>query len=179
MSHLGAGCENLCEALYENPLIDWHKPNVIFNHPEVVYSLSLQPHKSNDAAAIWIKEILYNHYFNHKTICKMCSFIYLIREPRGTLNSLIKAKNQIDPITRYYIFRLRRLYEMARHTPNALLVNYEDMMPDLIQDYLELKEPISVKVDKKEQYINIPKESMDSAERVYDKYSVALRELLS
>ena len=178
MSHLGAGCENLCEALYENPLIDWYKPNLLCNHPEAIYMLSLQPHKSEDPSSIWMKEILYNHYLSHKVICQMCSFIYLIREPKGTLNSLVKAKDTIDPLTRYYIFRLRRLYEMARHTPNALLLNDLTNASESIQEYLDLKEPIKVKVDEG-QDINIPKQFMDSAERVYEKYSVALKEILN
>ena len=72
MSHLGADCESLCESLYKSPLIDWHKPAVLLNHPDAVYKISQQ---STKESSILMKEVLFNHYFNNKVLYKMCTFV--------------------------------------------------------------------------------------------------------
>ena len=49
---------------------------------------------------------------------------------------------------RYYCFRLRRLYEMAKKTPGAIFLTWDDIKSkkklELVENYLNIKEKINL-----------------------------------
>lgn len=146
ISHEGSNSDALCEILNRNPRVQFTHPNLVYNHPEVVESLTNHVHKLSNSAAVWLDMVLHNFYFSHKEIYKMCKFIYMIREPKPTLNSIVDLNSNADCVTRYYCYRLRRICEMARDTPGSLLLQWEDVYTGrafhLIERFLGLKEPL-------------------------------------
>lgn len=74
----------------------------------------------------------------------------------------------------YYLFRLRRMYEMAYQTPDGIFLTYEDMLKDegrkLVSDYLGIKSipPVTPAEDRSESWI---------PDRGYTKYLTMFRSL--
>jgi hypothetical protein len=92
-------------------------------------------------------ELLYNYSLSTKYALNVCKFIYVIRDAESTLNLLMENESFKKPIhaQRYYLYRLRRICEMAKRTPGAVVLNYYDIKnkkgSEAIQNYLNLKEP--------------------------------------
>jgi len=107
----------------------------------------------------------------------------LIRPAKPTLWEIKTNKEEYSELTacRYYCFRLRRIYEMARSTPGAILLTYDDLSSrkglDLIQEYLNLAQPLV------SQKLLEPKEEdfssflMNTAQDCYEKYLYHLKQL--
>lgn len=148
ISHEGSNSDALCEILNRNPRVQLTHPNLVYNHPEVVESLTNHTHKLSNSAAVWLDVVLHNFYFSHKEIYKMCKFIYMIREPKPTLDSIVDLNSNTDCVIRYYCYRLRRICEMARSTPGSLLLQWEDVYTGrafhLVERFLGLKEPLQL-----------------------------------
>src|SRR5581483_5367312 len=122
VSHEGSGSSALCSLLDKNSRIQWCKPNIIYDHPFSLEKITSISHKLKNAAAIWLDEILYNHYFSSKILYEWCRFIYVIREAKPTLSLITESRADLLGKARYYTYRLRRICEMARRTPGAVLV---------------------------------------------------------
>ena len=107
-----------------------------------------QKHKLNNRSAIYMDELVYNQQLQTKDAYEICKFIYVIRPPVNTLSLLI-AKDNVKPsfAYRYYSFRMRRICEMAKRTPGAVLLTHDNIMKrqgiDLITQYLGLREPFN------------------------------------
>jgi len=177
ISHEGSGSNDLCNLLKENARIEVYNPNLIFSHPFDLNILTGLPHKCNNVSAIWGAELLHNFYINSKSFYKICKFIYLIRNPRSTFNELIKSKKQFAPMYNYYIFRIRRIYEMARASGGVLLT-WEDLANGkglrLIEDYLYLKDGLKdfpVKIPEPNNHVG----NIENASKLYEKYLFRLR----
>ena len=112
-----------------------------------IYGLTLQDHKCDSRAAVYMDELLYNHQMCLKEALPLCRFIYVVRSPETTLNMLV-SNNKMKPsfAVRYYTYRLRRICEMAKRTPGAILYTFEDLKVgrglDLLTDYLQLRHPV-------------------------------------
>ena len=72
-------------------------------------------------------ELLYNHVFCLKESYPKCQFIYVIREPEPVLKLMVSEGKSLKFAVRHYAYRLRRLCEMARRTPGAVLLTWEDL----------------------------------------------------
>lgn len=149
-SHLYSGSSVLCDALNNHPRIQgfqFGKQNP-YTSPLGLLNLSNKPHKMNNRSAIYMDELLKNQELSTKAAYKNCKFIYVVREPGPVLDFMV-SNDRIKPIfaARYYSFRLRRLCEMAKRTPGAVLVTWEDLLTTrflpMIEDYLELKQSIN------------------------------------
>lgn len=148
-SHLGSGSDVLYKALNQHPQIQGYRSSEegnVYMHPLALLSLVNCRHKLNNSSAIFMDELLLNYCFQIKTVYKTCKFIYVIRDAEPTLNWLVE-KNYFKPLQaqRYYLYRLRRLCEMAKRTPGAVVLNSYDIKHkvggELITDYLDLTEP--------------------------------------
>ncbi len=164
ISHEGSGSSELCKSLDRNPRVQWCRSNLIYDHPFILEQIMSIPHKLNNSAAIWMEELLYNFYFTHKRIYEMCRFIYVIREPRSSVNPL------------YYTYRLRRMCEMARKTPGAVLLTYDDIITGrgfpLLEEYLCLKESIMPVDAVKSDFLG-----SSEAQKSYERYFYYLKNL--
>lgn len=149
-SHLNSGSSALCDALNHHSRIQGYKlaARSPYAGPSNLLTLTEQHHKLSNRSAIYMDEILYNHHLSTKVAYKECSFVYVVREPTVVLNLLVgNEKMKPSFAVRYYTYRLRRLCEMAKRTPGAILLTWDDLVENrgisLIQDYLSLKQPIS------------------------------------
>ncbi len=88
-----------------------------------------------------------NTTFTNKELCKIAKFIYLIRPPYHALHEMAdfdsyKPQEALD----YYIFRLQRVAQLAKLTPGAVFLTYDNLVRkegyDLIESYLNLKTPL-------------------------------------
>jgi hypothetical protein len=184
VSHMASGSTALCQILDKNPRIQWCRTDLVYNHPDALEVLANQPHKLNNAAAIWLDDVLYNFYFTNKALYPFCKFIYVIREAKPTLSLLINSKGDAQGMFRYYTYRLRRICEMARQTPGALLLTWEDMVTGrglpLVEDYLYLKQPLINDITLYPQAPNnlfTTSTMVNQAQAAYERYYYYLRNL--
>ena len=180
-SHMGSGSHILSKLLNLNPRIMSIKTNKVYQHPFALDNLTATPHKLRNAAAIYLDELLFNHSLCCDYIFEICQFIYLVREPRETLNNILQDVGY-HPYSAYHYYRhrLRRLYEMARKTPGAVFLTWEDVVSGsglrLIENYLNLKEPIQpVTADSSKNLVH--PFIVKAAEITYEKYLYKCRKL--
>jgi hypothetical protein len=144
VTHNFSESEKLVYILNTHPRIRIKTTRATYNDPS---DLSALFDDEVDLGIYYGDEILLNTSFQYKQFYKFCNFIYLIRPAKPTINlnleyKLLAKRN----VVKHYCFRLRRIYEMARRTPGAVFLTWNDCangngLP-LIQDYLKLKEPI-------------------------------------
>lgn len=149
-SHLHSGSTALFDALDNHNRVQGYKlaARAPYSSPLNLLALTEQHHKLNNRSAIYMDELLFNHHFSTNRAYEECKFIYVVREPEIVLNALIsEEKMNVSFAVRYYTYRLRRLCEMAKRTPGAVLLTWDDLNQghgmSLIEDYLGLKHPIS------------------------------------
>src|SRR3989344_1392876 len=102
-SHLDSGASILFDIMHQNPRVEGYRLQKTYNHPLSLEMLTNQPHKCKNAAAIYLTELNHNYEFHCKALYSLCRFIYVIREPRSTLNKLM-AIYKDDAATRYYCY---------------------------------------------------------------------------
>lgn len=133
-----------------NPRIQGFRLNRVYSHFFVASDqLTKHRHKCDSSAAIWMDELLFNTmltttvFYEHPKF----KFIYLVRSPEPTLNQLV-VRGNYSPLgaLRYYCYRLRRICEMAKRTPGAVLLTWEEVVSGRgfpkIEEYLELVNPL-------------------------------------
>lgn len=141
-SHFGADSESLCRLLDKHPRIQWFKKPLVFDDLEALNAFTQKKHKAPSKLAIWMTQVLENHYFSHKGLCKVPQFIYVARSAKPTLSALITKEKDCGKMLRYYTLRLRRIYEMARKTEgNSVFVTWDEMAKGMqkIEDFLKIK----------------------------------------
>ncbi len=175
-SHLHSGSRELYNSMNNHSQIQGYNHSV-YSSPLDFLKLTDQYHKLNNRSAVYMDELLFNYSLSTKVAYNECNFIYVIREPISVLNKLVLI-NKMKPIfgLRYYTYRLRRLYEMSKRTPGAILLTWEDLIAnrgiDLLEKYIGLKESIKFKIDNNFDIsdnlinLNLRKESEDC----YQKY---------
>ena len=147
ITHLCSGSPRLIEALNSSDRVHIHTTHNMYFHPEDLNALTDLPHKCRTAAAIYGDQLFYNISFQCKRLYDWCDFIYLIRGGKDTLLELAVNEPYNDLTSyRYYCYRLRRVYEMAKRTPKATLITWNDLktgeaLPEL-EDFLCLKKKL-------------------------------------
>lgn len=148
-SHLYSGSGSLYTALDQHPRIQGFRapePNRYVN-PLDLLRRTEQRHKLGNRSAIYMDELLYNYQLQTKQAYKNCHFLYVVRRPEPVLaRMMVLDKMRPGFAARYYTFRLRRLCEMAKRTPGAILLTYDDLEQgrglDLVADSMNLKTPV-------------------------------------
>jgi hypothetical protein len=183
VSHLGSGSDDLVRVLNDNPRLVVHNTNGEYSHPTDLSWLFKLGHKQDNAAAIYGDHLLHNAGFSCKALYDYCQFIYMIRSARSSLNEIVSLSNyQPENAAKYYTFRLRRICEMAKSTPGAVLLTWEDLanrqgLP-LIEEYLGLKLPLRLMEDlRTEKKDEVPHEIVEEAQESYERYLYYLRQL--
>ncbi len=141
---MGSGAHHLRESLNHYPHICCVHTNKVYTHPKDLDNL-----KSMDRyAKIYLDTIEFNYSFASKAFYDCCDFIYPIRNPKQSLGEMVSEGYSRESAMNYYLFRLRRMYEMAYHTPGSLFLTYEDLEKgsELIQNFLKLKTPPKVRL---------------------------------
>lgn len=171
ISHLGAGSANLCYCLAQSEMVEWAQDGIIYDHPtESVESLLATKHKYSNRIGLYVNEVLYNYQICHKGMCKTCEFIFLIRDPKNS----IKVLKPVDSVfaLNYYIFRLRRIYEMAKESKGAIFLTWDDLMNKkgmtLVSKKLNISDLQFKEVPSNRQLLDLPKSLLKEAERAYE-----------
>ena len=142
LTHQCSGSEPLLETLGANPRIQVYRTGRTYLHPLSLEDLTGMPHKTRNAAAVWLDEIRYNYQFGNKSLYPLARFLYMVRPAAPTLTCLVTGGYEPDFAARYYCYRLRRLAEMAKRTPGAILITPDKPALDLVAEYLSLKQPL-------------------------------------
>lgn len=148
VSHLHSGSFSLCNVLNNNPRVSVWSTDILYNHPSDLDSLLEQKHKNLTSAAVYADHLLYNPRLSSSCFYDFSKFIYMIRPAKPTMNMLVSSrKYDLHTAKRYYSFRLRRICEMARNTPGAVLTTWNGLRSGeaspLIREYLDLKTPLT------------------------------------
>ena len=160
ISHLGSDYLSLIDSLNNHPQIQIYDTNSFYNSP-----ISLEPilnleHKLPNSSAIYGDCINKNINLQTKELYLICKFIYLIDPPKLALNKIIHFE-KVDHLyaMRYYTYRLRRIYEIAKEA-SGVLVNTQKFKESLkeISQYLELSEEC------KGEFVTVPTENIVSFE---------------
>lgn len=175
-SHLMSGSSALFDALEDNPRVQGFKSGGPYPDMPSIIDLASRRHKLNNQAAVYMDELLFNFSLQTKAAYKFCKFVYVLRPPEPTLNDLA-ARGLYQPqfAVNYYCHRLRRMCEMAKRTPGAVFLTWDDLATGrglpLVQDYLNLKEPLALAPMKKRASADlIPYELLRHAESAFNRY---------
>ena len=133
---------------------------------------------------VYFDHILYNHEFSCKELFKYLNFVYVIGDPKKSLDNIVSNKTYGERTAcNYYCFRVRRIYEMIKKSNNCLVFFDEDLQNDetynKIYQMLGIKDKIKIKnktQDKKEIYID--RNIMSEAESFYEKYRYKIKSLI-
>lgn len=153
-THHGSGGTLLCRILATNMIVHCYGgTGTIYDHPtsinkarNVIDNLLGPKAGIKNESSIYVDKLMRNHEFMCKSLYRICKFIYMIRSPLVPLKTLI-AKKKLTPLSaeNYYLFRLRRMCEMA-HKTSGILLTYEDLVTKscfpLVKNYLGLKSPL-------------------------------------
>jgi hypothetical protein len=131
-SHQGSGYQNLIDGLTKHPNIDYFKTNQIYDEFDKIEYLIKQPHKKDNAAAIYVDVLLFNHSFCRKLIHEDYKFIILVREPSATLGELKDYPSAIL----YYQLRIHGLYELSKRT-KSVIFNWNNLSE--LESFLGMK----------------------------------------
>lgn len=164
-THLGSGASMICDCFS-------HYSYIIRMQPRFCYSKISDIDKITHASILYDK-LVFNYELESKSFYSFCKFIYVVRDAPQTLGYLVAEKNYSKQgAYNYYCFRLRRLCEMIRNTPNSLLLTWDDLVSGKaytdIQKYLGLKRPPESTYEAEEKYPTFPLSIL--AQKKFDKY---------
>jgi|GEM_PF-6906722 len=183
-SHLCSGADGLISILNINPRIEMLCPQIVYEHPTDLEPLIEQQHKLSNTAAIYGDYLWYNSQFSCKALYKLCKFVYVIREAKSSINEITEHyRHSIDMVPAYYAFRLRRICEMAKRTPGAVLLTWNDLATGkglpLIEEYLRLKTPLihHAELFTHSELDDVPNEIIEKSQECYERHLYFLRHL--
>jgi hypothetical protein len=187
-SHLYSGADLLYDTLNKHNRIQGFglAKNHPYFHPVSLLNLLSYHHKLPNKAAWYMDKLLFNYQLTTSVAYKECKFVYLIREPRQTLNyMIIQGKFAAPYAIRYYLYRMRRICSMAAKTPGAVLLRWEDLNSsgmELIKEYLALPTPIESPLESEISALDtqfssdmIGHSTMKEVEQAFEKYLYFLR----
>lgn len=148
VSHLGSGYSDLLRVLNRNPRCEFYDSGSQYDGPLALEWMFRRGHKCRDNSAVYGDALTLNVQFSSKDLYDPCKFIYLIRPARPSLNVLssLGMGYAEHSAASYYRFRLRRICEMAKRTPDAVLLSWDDLAKGtafpIIEQYLGLKDEL-------------------------------------
>ena len=183
VSHLESGSDSLVQNLDSGVRLQRLNFNLYSNLDCLSFKrLNTQYRKRPE---IYLDHILYNHEFSCKELFKYLNFVYVIGDPKKSLDNIVRNKTYDERTAcNYYCFRVRRIYEMIKKSSDCLVFFDEDLQNDetynKIHQMLGIKDKIKIKnntQDKKEIYID--RSIMSEAESFYEKYRYKIKSLVS
>lgn len=123
-THLGSGASMLCDSLSRHGLCAHARPRTAYKHASDLLKMK----EARPVSKIYFDKLVWNFQFCCPSLYTQCKFIYVVREAKPTLSHLIKHKGySTQGAYLYYTYRLRRLCEMAKKTPDAMLLTFDDI----------------------------------------------------
>lgn len=171
VSHLGSGSASLCYCLAQTNIVQWMQDGIIYDDPTATESLLSAKHKYSNVVGLYVNEVLYNYQISHKTIYQVCEIVYLIRDPKTSIK-ILKPKDA-EYALNYYIFRLRRIYEMAKETKGMIFLTWDDLINkkglQLLSKKLNLPDLQFQEFTSERKLFELPKTLLNQAERAYER----------
>ena len=181
-SHLHAGSFLLCRTLNENEQCQVHSAKGMYQVSSGLELLNLTKtsHKHKQKNALFIYENMFNHQISSDIVYQHCKFIYLVRRPEDAISEFLKNKVSLNYAINYYMYRLRRICEMCKKTPNAIFLTFDDLKNGIgfseIETYLKLKKPLEYELENYKNYASQHKPELidfqirKNLEERYEKY---------
>lgn len=184
VSHFGSGSDKLIHCLNDNPRVQTFDTQITYNHPSSLNVLHSHTHKLDNSSAIYGEHLLENVYFSCKNLFSYCKFIYVVREPKLSISQIMAQNTYSLPTAcNYYCFRLRRICEMARQTPKAVISTYQTLASDdklkEIENYLNLSSPLKWPAETDDKALDIPLSLLSTVEESYERHLYYLKNLVS
>lgn len=183
-AHMNSGGEYLYESLNQDSCIKGFrtkKQKVYLNNYDLIH-LMRQKHKASGKYLIYLDEIYYNYALSTKLDLSQCYFIHIIRSP-DCLNLIqFNEKNKPVFVIRKYLFRLRRICEIAKRTPNAVFLTFEDLQKErameILKEFMFLSDTPKINIKKEIDFKKdlISYDLMKEAEEGYENYLAFLRQ---
>jgi hypothetical protein len=172
MSHFGSGSNALYALLASQPRIMGVENENVYDNQTSLIAVAERKHKLNNASRMYLDHILYNFQYSLKPD-PWVKMIFLVREPEGSIDYMVNRKIFKRPEAKmYYLYRLRRICELAKKNPNSIFLTYSILREGRglkeLNDYLELKENISFS-----QEFNVPSGKSCLHIREYEDLSAA------
>lgn len=176
MSHVGSGSNALYALLASHQRIMGIENENVYDNQSSLIAAANRKHKLNNASRMYLDHILYNFQYSLKPD-PWIKMVFLVREPEGSIDYMVNRKIFKRPeAKRYYLYRLRRMCELAKRNPNSLFLTYSRLREGKglieLRDYLDLKDDLSFSqefmVPSGKNCLQLPEyESLSSA---YEKY---------
>jgi hypothetical protein len=181
VSHLESGSESLVQNLDSGVKLQRLNFNLYSNLDCLSFKRPNTEYRKRPK--VYFDHILYNHEFSCKELFKYLNFVYVIGNPKKSLDNIVHNKTYDERTAcNYYCFRVRRIYEMIKKSNDCLVFFDEDLQNDetynKIHQMLGIKDKIKIKnkiQDKKEIYID--RNIMSEAERFYEKYRYKIKNI--
>ncbi len=172
-THLGSGFQHLSEVLDINPRIQMFNTDYSYSNLKDLDILFLKKHKCTNVSAIYGDTLLLNNSLSSDHLLKWCKFVYLIRPAKETIGEIVTKHNKKPEFAiRYYIFRLQRIYQMVKSTPEAIFLTWQNLVDgegyDIIEKYLYLKDKLKKISFEKQDSFDVG--NIAEAENAYEKY---------
>ena len=147
MSHVGSGSNALYALLASNPRIMGLENDNVYDNQASLITAAERKHKLNNASRMYLDHILYNFQYNLRPD-PWVRMVFLAREPEGSIDYMVNRRIFRRPeAKRYYLYRMRRMCELARRNPNSIFLTYSRLREGRglveLRDYLELKDDLS------------------------------------
>jgi len=169
MSHIGANSSHLYDILSQHPFIEGFRSDKVYDHPDALNLLLMNKHKNDTAAAVYMDELLHNYRLTCKPISKICKFVFLLGEPKASINRIVADGYDLDAAVRYYCYRLRGMLEYYVRS-KGVICKPQESDPVKITDYLELTEPLKWKEPNNDFEDVVPYSAVKECENCYDRY---------
>lgn len=131
-------------------------------------------HKCRDASAVYGDHLLFNTSVTTKEMYGRFPSIFVVRPARHSLSEILGMGYSESGASSYYRFRLRRICEMAKRSPESLLLTWDDLAKEscaaTITEYMRLYEPlapISVKAPPRDA---CSEAVVEECQRAYERY---------
>jgi len=181
VSHLGSGSGSLVSALNANPRCEIRDSGARYDGASGIRWLFRMGHKCRDASAVYGDHLLFNASISSKRLYGMFQNIFVIRPARHSLNEIVLRGYNEKGASSYYRFRLRRICEMARRSPESLLLTWDDLARDssmrIIEEYLGLSAPLETPRTGVPARDSCSEAVVDECQQAYDRYYYYLKSL--
>ena len=181
VSHLGSGSSELVESLNKNPRCEIHSTRVQYSSPDSLNWMFARGHKMRNSSAVYGDHMLLNASLSCKKFYEFCKFIYVIRPARQSMEGIMASGYGEEEASRYYRFRLRRMCEMAKRTPGAVLATWDDMLRGeilgAIESYLGLDVPLERMIPSENAPSKAKESSVEQCQDAYERYHYFMKNL--
>lgn len=183
VSHLGSGSGSLVASLNSHPQCEIRESSTCYDSPASVRWLFRLGHKCRDASAVYGDHLLFNSSISSRSLYGLCRSIFVVRPARHSLEGVMGLGYPPDQASAYYRFRLRRLCEMARRCPEALILTWDDLAKEesmiRIKECLGLRTPPAAPKPDEPDTHRCPEGVVERCQEAYERYHHYLRSLRS